>query len=120
MNTGKLNDWLQVVGLFALVGSLIFVGLQMRQTQEIALSQAYQARTDQAIAIALAALENDTTLSFWTKAYGMVDEDFTPAELVLGKHFKRIFNDAMRGFPCLDDKNNLPYQACKDLCFGRR
>ena len=31
MNSGKLNDWIQVVGLFALVISLIFVGIEVRQ-----------------------------------------------------------------------------------------
>jgi len=40
MDSGKLNDWMQVVGIFALVASLIFVGLQMKQTKEIALNEA--------------------------------------------------------------------------------
>lgn len=84
MNSGKLNDWLQVVGLFAVFGSLIFVGLQMRQEQRIALSQAYQARADQSIAITLAALESDTTLSFWEKARGYTQEGYSPAESAFG------------------------------------
>lgn len=45
MNTSKLSDWLQVVGLFGVIGSLIFVGLQMKQDREIALSAAFQTRT---------------------------------------------------------------------------
>ena len=84
MDSVKLNAWFQVVGTFALVGSLIFVGLQMSQAQEIALSQAYQTRADQSIAITLTALESDTTLSFWGKAYGNVEGEFTPAESALG------------------------------------
>ena len=40
MNSAKLNDWLQVIGIFALVASLIFVGLQMKQTQEIGQGEA--------------------------------------------------------------------------------
>jgi len=35
MDSVKLNDWLQVIGIFALVASLIFVGLQMKQNQLI-------------------------------------------------------------------------------------
>jgi hypothetical protein len=35
MDSARLNDWLQVIGIFALVASLIFVGLQMKQTQQI-------------------------------------------------------------------------------------
>ena len=38
MDSGKLQDWMQIVGLFSLVGSLIFVGLQLKQSHEIALA----------------------------------------------------------------------------------
>jgi hypothetical protein len=31
MNSTKLNDWIQIVGIFALVASLIFVGVEVRQ-----------------------------------------------------------------------------------------
>ena len=51
MNSAKINDWLQVVGLFGVIGSLIFVGLQMKQDQEIARSAAYQARSEQVTAL---------------------------------------------------------------------
>ena len=34
MNSPKLNDWIQTAGMIAVVISLIFVGLQMRQTRE--------------------------------------------------------------------------------------
>jgi hypothetical protein len=37
----KINDWLQVVGMFGVIASLIFVGLQMKQAHEIALSNTY-------------------------------------------------------------------------------
>jgi len=45
MDSAKLNDWLQVIGLFGVIASLIFVGLQMKQDREIALSETYQNRT---------------------------------------------------------------------------
>ena len=41
MDSGKLNDWMQVVGIFALVASLLFVGLQMNQSQNIAIVETY-------------------------------------------------------------------------------
>ena len=47
MDSAKLNDWLQVIGLFGVIASLIFVGMQMKQDRDIALSQAYQARSEQ-------------------------------------------------------------------------
>jgi len=37
MDSKKLNDWLQLVGLAAVVASLIFVGLQIKQSDEIAM-----------------------------------------------------------------------------------
>ena len=36
MDSAKLNDWMQVIGIFALVASLIFVGFQVKQTDDIA------------------------------------------------------------------------------------
>jgi hypothetical protein len=45
VDSAKLNDWMQVVGIFALVASLVFVGLQMRQSQEIAIAGQFQNRT---------------------------------------------------------------------------
>jgi hypothetical protein len=35
MDSEKVNDWLQIVGMFGIMGSLIFVGVQVRQTQAI-------------------------------------------------------------------------------------
>ena len=49
MDSAKLNDWLQVVGLFGVIASMVFVGLQMKQDREIALSTATQARTETTI-----------------------------------------------------------------------
>ncbi len=44
MDPAKLKDWIEVVGIFALVASLVFVGMQMKQTQEIAIAEQYQER----------------------------------------------------------------------------
>ena len=35
----ELNDWLQVVGLFGVLGGLIFVGLQLRLDRQVALNE---------------------------------------------------------------------------------
>jgi len=48
MDSSKQNDWMQVIGIFALVLSLIFVGRQIQQSHEIALAEQYQARADAA------------------------------------------------------------------------
>ena len=58
MDSGKLNEWLQVVGLFGVIASLMFVGLQMKQDREIALSAATQARTETTIQSILGMVSN--------------------------------------------------------------
>ena len=44
MDSAKLSDWMQVVGIFALIVSLVFVGLQMQQDHAIARAAMYQDR----------------------------------------------------------------------------
>jgi hypothetical protein len=115
MNTARINDWLQVIGQFALVASLIFVGLQMRQTQAIALSQAYQARADQSIAVMLAGIDNDTTLSYWAKRNGSIDEELTPQERAYGIgfvlarfiHWENVHYQYQQGFVSEEHWNTL-------------
>jgi hypothetical protein len=45
MNSAKLNDWFQMIGLAAVVGSLIFVGLQLKQADDIAFAELAENRT---------------------------------------------------------------------------
>jgi hypothetical protein len=51
MDSAKLNDWMQVIGIFALVASLIFVGLQMKQDHEIARAAQFQQRVEVALVL---------------------------------------------------------------------
>ena len=46
MDSSKLNDWMQVFGIFALVASLVFVGFQIRQDRSIALVESMATRAD--------------------------------------------------------------------------
>ena len=62
MDSTRLNNWIQIVGLSAVVASLIFVGLQMRQTQAIAIANQYQDRAALNIAGRHAHLQNNTLL----------------------------------------------------------
>ena len=48
MNTNRSRDWLQVIGQYGVIASLLFVGLQIRQDHQIAQSVAYQQRTTSA------------------------------------------------------------------------
>jgi hypothetical protein len=46
MASQKFNDSVQILGMVGIIGSLVFVGLQLKQSQEIAIASQYQARLD--------------------------------------------------------------------------
>ena len=82
MNATKLNDWLQVIGLFGVIGSLIFVGLQMQQDRAIALSEAYQTRTSISLSLDRELRSNPELVSAALKLFND-DPAFTPEQSFL-------------------------------------
>ncbi len=75
MKSRKLEDWLQIVGLFSVVGSMVFVGFQLKQDREIALSQIWQDRTATVVASITGIASNEMALSAFAKAgSGRLDE----------------------------------------------
>ena len=90
MDTAKLNDWLQVIGLFGVIGSLIFVGLQMKQDREIALSVAFQARAESTAETLLSMSQNEAYVSVYA---ALNSGDF---ETITGKD-RTAFSIAMVG-----------------------
>ena len=78
MRTQRIRDWLEVIGIFGLIVSLIFVGFEMRQSQRIALSSIYQSRADSSMRIRMAPLESEALLSGVAKR--RVDETLTAEE----------------------------------------
>lgn len=75
MDSAKLNDWMQVIGIFAVVSSLIFVGLQLRQEQEIAIVDTYGSVAETDINLSVVIGEN---MSVWRK--GLDGEELTEDE----------------------------------------
>jgi len=80
VDSSKLNDWMQVIGIFAVVASLIFVGLQMRQAQEISMSDAYQVRAAATVEWTSAFAANAAALSANRKATEGAVDAITPEE----------------------------------------
>jgi hypothetical protein len=78
MDSAKLSDWMQVVGIFALVASLIFVGLQMKQTHEIALANQFQARSTEFQALSRTGVEADWT---YPPLRPFISEQYSAADL---------------------------------------
>ena len=64
MDSAKVNDWLQIVGMFGLLGGLIFVGLQLRLDRQDAVTQATYSSTE--ARIHWAELVNDNA-DIWVK-----------------------------------------------------
>ena len=62
MGKVSLDTWIQLLGMIGLLGGLIFVGLEMRQSQTIALGAQQHARTEMAGALWLAGLEGETDI----------------------------------------------------------
>ena len=53
------EDLIQLLGMVGIIGSLIFVGLEMRQSQRIAIAAQVQARSDAGMAFLMAPLEGN-------------------------------------------------------------
>ena len=87
MRSKKLEDWLQIIGLFGLIGSLIFIGLQMKQDREIALSEIWQARTAVLIEHSSSAASNEILLSAFAKSASGRLAEITPIEEQAGRFF---------------------------------
>ena len=83
MDSAKLNDWLQVVGQFGVIASLIFVGLQLKQDREIALAATYQDRSS-AVAETISTFStNQNALSAVVRSrYGLNPHDPLPPGIV--------------------------------------
>lgn len=47
----SFDVWVQLIGMLGVLGGLIFVGLEMRQSQQIALAAQQQARTSALVSI---------------------------------------------------------------------
>ena len=68
-----MREWLEIFGIFGVILSLIFVGLEMRQSQRIALSSIYQARSDSSMRVRMAPLESEILLSGTAKLRNGLD-----------------------------------------------
>ena len=87
VDTAKLNDWLQVVGMFGVIASLMFVGLQMRQAQQIALSDTYQARSAATVEALVAAIGSPEFLTASAKIYTNRSDELTLQEAVAWEYY---------------------------------
>jgi hypothetical protein len=62
MDSDKLNSWLQIIGAGGIIASLIFVGIQLKQSQDIAIAAQYQSRFESAVETSRATLQSTPAL----------------------------------------------------------
>ena len=62
MKSENWKDVAEILGIAAIVASLIFVGLQMKQSQDIAIAQQYQDRSASALEWYLARMQSDSAM----------------------------------------------------------
>ena len=60
----NLDTWIQLVGMLSVVAGLIFVGIEMRQTQQVALATQQQQRTSALLEIIGSFSESDAPVSW--------------------------------------------------------
>lgn len=63
MKREEINDWLQVLGLIAVAISLVFVGLELKQSRDIAMADLYHQRAESAIQLLTDSLGNEAFVS---------------------------------------------------------
>ncbi len=113
MDAAKLNDWIQVIGIFALVASLIFVGFQMQQDRDIARVMIYQSRASSvaeimaSLASSPEAMAAHLKTSFGDPNQEIQREDWatpiTAQDMILG-------GLAMNAFFTVSDNSHFQYQ----------
>ena len=100
----SIKDIAETIGVIAIVLSLVFVGLQLRQTHEIAVSEIFAANTGHRIEANIAVVDN---AAIWAKAssgealtdeeYLVVDrliENLWEARISLFHHFYELGDEA--------------------------
>ena len=88
MKTNNWKDIAELVGIAAIVASLVFVGLQMRQSQGIAIANQYQNRADTALEWYLARAESPQLFAATTSRIA--------DNAALG-NYPKVIQDAVKG-----------------------
>ena len=91
----SFDTWVQLLGMVGVLGGLVFVGLEMQQSQRIAIAGQIQARNDVLMSWAATPLEGNTVLSkiintYWDENGPFDLEPLTTQEREVAMQFARI------------------------------
>ncbi len=81
MNSEKLHDWLQLLGMVAIVASLLFVGLQLRQSENAA-------QTDLSESVVARGVEMSALIAEYSDVWrrACAGEELSPTERTIANH----------------------------------
>ena len=117
MDLAKIGEWMQIFATFAVVASLIFIGLQMQQTQAIAITNQYQERAALNADWRMATLQSETALAFTGSDFRQQilnseysNESISSIESLSAETVGYRFASAMFAFLVIDN-NHFQYQS---------
>ena len=99
MKNITLRGIVETAGIISVVASLIFVGMQLRQDQDIALANQYHARAETSISNYRSRMESEAYVSAFAKIRAGDQADLTPEEdLRLTFHMRRSMTNMQWAF----------------------
>ena len=87
MKSERVNDWLQIVGMFGIMTSLVFVGFQVRQTQAIGEGESAAYFLEATIMGKQLLIDN---VDVWTR--GCLGEELSPGDEGKSAHLYRAYS----------------------------
>ena len=123
MGSEKLQDWLQIIGLFGVIASLVFVGLQMMQDRDIALSAIYQERSgasaEYLMTLATDEFVRNTLIKVGAgKGESLTEEEMAAYELYISAGIRLLDNSHYqweRGFADPEHWQQMRTQILRDM-----
>ena len=112
MNSEKVNDWLQIVGMFGIMASLVFVGVQVRQTQVIGEGESAMRSFEATIAAKQLFIDN---IDVWVK--GCAGEEMSVAEEATFAHLYTTYATASF-FSWLNAQHNILDLSPDNIVYG--
>jgi hypothetical protein len=82
MDTAKIRDWLEIVGIFGVIASLLFVGMEMRQSHQIAMASTNGQRTATAVQLTSTMGTDPVFRSAFAKALSGEEDSWTEDEAI--------------------------------------
>ncbi len=112
MNSEKVNDWLQIVGMFGIMASLVFVGVQVRQTQVIGEGESAMRSFEATIVAKQLFIDN---IDVWVK--GCAGEEMSVAEEATFAHLYTTYVTASF-FSWLNAQQNILDLSPDNIVYG--